>query len=71
MNLFVQLINLRDNWLTKHTFIFKGKAYELKQLFYMKFSENDYKLNVRYSFLGKSRHNIPISVFIPISPPLF
>jgi len=38
INLFVQLINIHDNWLKKPNPVLKGKSYELKQLFNLRFN---------------------------------
>ena len=41
INLFVQLINIHDNWLKKPNPVLKGKSYELKQLFNLRFNLTD------------------------------
>jgi transposase-like protein len=41
INLFVQLVNIHDNWLRKPNPVLKGKSYELKQLFNIKFNLTD------------------------------
>lgn len=50
INLFVQLINLHDNWLTRPIPALRGKAYELKQMFSLKFNLSEEKVFAIHNF---------------------
>lgn len=50
VNLFVQLINLHDSWLTKPIPVLKAKSYELKQMFLLKFNLSEDNVYAIHNF---------------------
>ena len=50
INVFIQLINLHDSWLTKPVPILKSRAYEIKQFFELKFGKLDNSFFALHNF---------------------